>query len=226
MPVNEKQWASFCDAIGRQDLWDLTMLGPNGAFGRKDHQLKVKAEIRREMRTRPRDDWVKALLAADVPAGPANTYKEVASMPHFRQNGYIQEATIPGYGRRAIVGTPTRFSETPVEINATAPELGADTEHYLMNVLGYSDAEVSSLAGEKAILPLRRPPSDSARTTSSRDDDQQDEETRPAMMMVPGGIGGAGAAGVGRVGRWLRQIGHAVGSAGVTMSAVDPRCNL
>jgi crotonobetainyl-CoA:carnitine CoA-transferase CaiB-like acyl-CoA transferase len=70
--------------------------------------------------------------------------------PQVRANDYIVEVDHPTRGRMAAVGVPWRFSETPAEAAAAAPELGQHTEEVLQEV-GYSWEQIEALR-EQGVL--------------------------------------------------------------------------
>jgi len=50
-----------------------------------------------------------------------------------------------------VMGMPLRFSETPAEVRAEAPQFGQHTEEVLIEVGGYSWEEISLLKEEEVI---------------------------------------------------------------------------
>ncbi len=65
---SEKQWSSFCRAIGREDLERDERFRTNP--DRVRHREELVAELERVFITRDRQYWVSALMAASVPAAP------------------------------------------------------------------------------------------------------------------------------------------------------------
>ncbi len=57
------------------------------------------------------------------------------------------EVDHPTQGRLPVVGAPWRFSETPAEVAAAAPELGQHSEEILQE-LGYSWERIEELRSQ------------------------------------------------------------------------------
>ena len=92
-----------------------------------------------------------ALLAeADCICAPVASYEDLVNDPQVRANDYIVEVDHPTRGRISVVGAPWRFSETPAEVAAAAPELGQHTEAILQE-LSYSWEQIEALR-EQGVL--------------------------------------------------------------------------
>jgi CoA:oxalate CoA-transferase len=76
---------------------------------------------------------------------PINTIEEITEDPQVKARGMIVELDHPQAGKHRIVGTPLKFSKTPLKIDKAAPELGADTREVLSRRLGLSDEEMEAL---------------------------------------------------------------------------------
>ena len=90
-----------------------------------------------------------ALLKAGIPAGPLNTIEETLTDPQTQ----VREMVIEKDGYRGI-GTPVKMGRTPGSMRHTPPDFGADNEEVL-RAAGYSEAEISRLAGLGAVVMKR-----------------------------------------------------------------------
>jgi crotonobetainyl-CoA:carnitine CoA-transferase CaiB-like acyl-CoA transferase len=97
------------------------------------------------MKKKTTDEWVPLLETAGVPCGPINTLKEVFEDPHVVARGLKVEIPHPTAGKVALVRSPMRFSETPVEYKTPPPLLGQHTDEILTGVLGKSAGEIAGL---------------------------------------------------------------------------------
>jgi crotonobetainyl-CoA:carnitine CoA-transferase CaiB-like acyl-CoA transferase len=70
-----------------------------------------------------------------VPCGPLSDLQEVFDDPQVKFLGLKKELSHPRRGRVAVVGSPVRLSDTPVQIARAAPDLGEDTEQVLRALL-------------------------------------------------------------------------------------------
>jgi crotonobetainyl-CoA:carnitine CoA-transferase CaiB-like acyl-CoA transferase len=91
----------------------------------------LNAELAVIFRAKPRAAWLELLRKNDVPCGPLNNFQEVFDDPQVAQLQLKRTLPHPKRGKVTVVGSPVRLSDTPVTIASAAPELGADTEHYL-----------------------------------------------------------------------------------------------
>jgi formyl-CoA transferase len=76
------------------------------------------------------------------------THADVVADPAVWANGYLQNVSTPA-GEVAVVASPVRFSGTPAQPGAVAPELGQHTEEVLLE-LGYSWEQIAALSSEGA----------------------------------------------------------------------------
>ena len=136
-------WRGLCHVIGHGELVDMPR---EKRLARHDELVEVLKEA---FLTRDRDEWVQALTAANVAAGPVHTIAEVASDPHLKERGMFAELDARG-GTIKQVAPSLKFSDTPAEIKRPPPELGENTEEVLIE-LGYSSEEIAEMRREGAI---------------------------------------------------------------------------
>ena len=129
----------MCEALGLPEL-------ATGEAARRrysvqsDTRAQLIAEVTDAFKTKPRDEWVDILVAADVPCAPCNTYDEIADPTtevgrHFAENEYIVEFEHPMlHTTHKAVGVPTDFSVTPAGIAGVAPTLGQHTDSVLGDI--------------------------------------------------------------------------------------------
>jgi formyl-CoA transferase len=99
--------------------------------GRVKNYDALDAELGAIFRTEPRETWLERLRHNDVPCGPLNNFQEVFDDLQVEQLHLKRTLPHPKRGSVTVVGSPVRLSDTPVTITSAAPELGADTDHYL-----------------------------------------------------------------------------------------------
>jgi formyl-CoA transferase len=90
-------------------------------------------------------EWVAALEGAGVPCGPINNLKEVFENEQVKARELKVEIEHPTAGKVALIRSPMRFSETPVEYTVPPPLLGQHTDEVLSKVLGKTADEIASL---------------------------------------------------------------------------------
>lgn len=146
--IDEGRWASFCTAIGREDL--CTDPRFDSTRGRVKNRTDLFAIFDELFPTRTTTEWMTALEAADALCGPVYTYEQVAEEPQLRANSYLVSMEHPQLGMVEVIGPPISLSETPVEVRGPEPTLGQHTEEILRD-LGYDSAEVARLRDEGVV---------------------------------------------------------------------------
>jgi crotonobetainyl-CoA:carnitine CoA-transferase CaiB-like acyl-CoA transferase len=101
--------------------------------------------------THPTAHWVAALEKVGVPAGPINSLDAVFDDPQVRARGMRIELPHPVAGTVSLVGSPLRFSETPVTYRSAPPPLGAQTNSVLSQRLGMTPAQIEELRSKGII---------------------------------------------------------------------------
>jgi crotonobetainyl-CoA:carnitine CoA-transferase CaiB-like acyl-CoA transferase len=146
--LTPKHWPLMCIAIQRDDL--VTDQRSADAFARRDNADWLYEELAASFRRGPRQQWLDAMVAQDVPCGPVYSYADVAKDQQFWENGYLANVEHPHFPGHRAVGMPVELSETPGAIQGPAPELGQHTEETLL-ALGYDWDGITALRDAGAI---------------------------------------------------------------------------
>jgi len=146
---NDNLFRKFCEATGCLPLADDARFTTNGK--RVENRAELTRILSEIMLRRGTRDWLAALEAAGVPCGPINDLKQVFSEPQAIARGLKLELPHPVAGTVALVRSPMRFSETPVEHRLPPPVLGEHTDEVLRSLLGKSEAEVAQLRAAAVI---------------------------------------------------------------------------
>jgi crotonobetainyl-CoA:carnitine CoA-transferase CaiB-like acyl-CoA transferase len=142
---NDGLWAKLCKALQREEWMVDPRFSSNAA--RMQHTAELDQEILAVTRTMKRDDLVQFLGSAGVPCGPVNTIAEAFEHPQVKHRGLRAEVPHPVHGTVPMVGSPFRFSATPVQLKAP-PQFGADTDPVLRAELGLSSERLAALRGD------------------------------------------------------------------------------
>jgi formyl-CoA transferase len=140
---NDTQFASFCQAAGCPELVQEPRFRTMSQ--RIVHRAELIPLIADVMRTRTKHEWIGLLEAANVPCGPINNMKEVFEDPQVLHRGLRVDIPHPSGGKAAVVRSPLRLSETPVEYRLAPPTLGQHNQEILQGLLGRSAAELATL---------------------------------------------------------------------------------
>jgi len=142
--LEPKFWEAFCRAVGKDHL-----LAEQYAMG--PAQEKPREELEALFRSKTFDQWVAFAADKDLMLEPVLTFGEAFSHPQIKARKMVIEIDDPRTGPQKQLGFPVKFSETPSEIRAFAPELGQHTEEVLVKELEFSRDKIAELRQENVI---------------------------------------------------------------------------
>lgn len=142
---SDRLWRRAAGALGCPHWLDDPRFG--SATDRITHVGELEAEIERVTVTRTTAEWLAALDAVGVPAGPVLRYDETLADPQVRAREMIVEMDHPIMGQVRTLGQPAKFSRSRTGSARPAPWLGQHTRPVLTE-LGLDAAEIAGL--EKA----------------------------------------------------------------------------
>jgi formyl-CoA transferase len=130
---NERLWQRLCAAL------DVGHLVDDPRFVRNVDRMANRAELVVELERRLAVDdttvWVDRLLAAGVPAGPIQDYRQVLEDdPHVKARGMVVHVEHPVDGTVPVLGSPLHLSGTPVVVRRPPPLLGEHTADVLARI--------------------------------------------------------------------------------------------
>ena len=144
---NNTQFAAYCNVIGRPDLpVDVRFKTNPDRVVNRDLLVPILIDV---MKTRARDDWLKALERAGVPAGPINTIDQVYQDPQLLSRNMRLDLPHASAGHAPVAASPMKLSGSPVVYRHAAPLLGEHTRQVLRERLGLSDEEIEQLSSAK-----------------------------------------------------------------------------
>jgi crotonobetainyl-CoA:carnitine CoA-transferase CaiB-like acyl-CoA transferase len=99
---------------------------------------------------RSTSDWITALEAAGVPAGPINSLDRVFESEQVaaRQMRIRLPHDSASSGHVDLIGNPLKLSETPIRYAKPPPRLGEDTDHVLKAIFDFNDQEIETLRAQ------------------------------------------------------------------------------
>jgi len=137
--VEQRFWAAFCSAIGREDLKE-----DQYAMGERREQ--AMAELTALFKQKTRDEWFEQLKAIDICIGKALTLSEVMTDPQVQAREMV--LTLEDHGKkRQLLGVVAKLSQTPGDLRTPPAAFGEHT-HEVLKQLGYRDAQITEF--EKA----------------------------------------------------------------------------
>ena len=131
---NDNLFAKFCAAAHREDLPQDERFTKNA--NRVKHRATLVPVLEDIFKQRSTEDWVNALETAGVPCGPINTVAQAFANPQVQSRGMQIQLPHPLAGQVPLMGSPMKFSDTPIEHKLPPPVLGQHAEEILEQVLG------------------------------------------------------------------------------------------
>ncbi len=146
--ANQSNWERIARLVGAPELIaDARFIDNTARMAHRDELVRLLSE---RLRQRPTCEWLQALDAADIPAGPIQSIGEMAADPQTLAREMVVELTHPVAGRTRALGLPVKFSATPGNVRGPAPTFGQHTRQVLLEH-GFNDAEIEALAAEGAV---------------------------------------------------------------------------
>ena len=139
---------ALCRIIGRPDLLSDDRFCTPPALAKNAAELTEIIES--WTRSRPKREVMKAFAGRGIPCGAVFDTGEVLADEHLRERGTVFEQDHPTRGRSAMIGSPVRLSNSPVEPRR-APLFGEHSAAVLRDLAGYSEAEVAELRAKGVI---------------------------------------------------------------------------
>src|SRR6202171_3845073 len=100
---------------------------------------------------KPSSQWLSALAAVGVPAGPVLTIAEMLEHPQVLARDMVVETMHPKAGKVLAIGCPLKLSETPARVSRAAPLFGQHTREVLEQV-GLTTTEIDGLIQTRAAI--------------------------------------------------------------------------
>jgi crotonobetainyl-CoA:carnitine CoA-transferase CaiB-like acyl-CoA transferase len=141
-------WLRLCQALGRADLVKDPRFDRNA--DRLQHRNILVPMLEAEFRKRTRDEWLKVLETADVPASPVLELHEALRSEQAQANNVVHEVGADGVSV-PTARLPIRSSSWPLAASGTPPRIGQDTREVLAEVLEKNADEIARYAESNVI---------------------------------------------------------------------------
>jgi crotonobetainyl-CoA:carnitine CoA-transferase CaiB-like acyl-CoA transferase len=144
---NDGQYARFCEFAGRPELATDPRFVTNEA--RVNNRRELIPILREIISQQPRDHWLTGLATLGVPCSPINRVDQVFDDPQVKARGMEIEMPHPLAPEPIhLIGSPMKFSETPVDYRYAPPTLGQHTDEVLKEWLGLDANTIARLRSD------------------------------------------------------------------------------
>jgi crotonobetainyl-CoA:carnitine CoA-transferase CaiB-like acyl-CoA transferase len=129
----EKFWQILCDVIGESHLGSDEKY--NSTAKRLENREEVDKLLDWKFKTKTKEEWIKLLHEAGVPAAPVNRIDEVFKNEQVLARDMLVEVDHPKGGKIKMIGNPVKVQGVQDEFKSS-PLLGEHTDEVLEKVLG------------------------------------------------------------------------------------------
>ena len=140
---NDQQFRKLCTVAGHPELAEDKRYTTNAA--RVCNRADLEAHLKEVFKQRTSAEWIGELEQAGVPCGPINNLEQVFADPQVRHRGMRIELPHRLAGNVSLVGSPMKFSATPVMYEQGPPTLGEHSRAVLEELLGLGEEEIRKL---------------------------------------------------------------------------------
>ena len=131
---NDKQFEKMCVVIGHLELARDSRFMTNS--GRVEHRGELIKLLKPIFLSKNVSEWLTMLENAGIPCGRINTLDKVFSMPQVEAREMLVHMEHMEIGDLRLVGSPLKFSDTPVDYKVPPPKLGENTQEVLKELFG------------------------------------------------------------------------------------------
>lgn len=147
---NDRQFRALCsDVIGMPEVAADERFATSAA--RVENQSELLPLLAQVFAKNDTAYWIERLDNAGLVAGKVRNVDEALSAPEVVARNMIHEVRHADAGQFKVVGSPLKFSQTPVRTPSTLPSLGEHTGTVLSELLHLTEEEIASLAQRAAI---------------------------------------------------------------------------
>lgn len=123
---NDGQFKSFCNILGKPDLYMDKRFQTNP--DRVEHREQLIPILQRVLFTQSTAYWQKECQRNGIPCGPIQNLEEVVNDPQLQAREMFVQIDHPVAGIVQMIGSPLKLSRTPVNIFRHPPEVGEHDE--------------------------------------------------------------------------------------------------
>jgi crotonobetainyl-CoA:carnitine CoA-transferase CaiB-like acyl-CoA transferase len=145
---SQRQWPRFCEVLGLAELATDARFATNG--DRVANRVELIVLLSERLAQRPSADWLAALDAAGIPAGPIRDIREAFASPQADAIGSRIRLDHPVLGPVDQVRPPFELAATPAAIRRPPPLLGEHSREILLEA-GCDETAIDRLGADGVI---------------------------------------------------------------------------
>jgi crotonobetainyl-CoA:carnitine CoA-transferase CaiB-like acyl-CoA transferase len=145
---NNPQFEKLCKIIGQPELAKDERFQTNAK--RLANRKQLTSLLQTAFLQHPTNYWKEKCEAANIPFGPIHSIKDLEEDPQLQSREMFVQLLHPQIGNIKMIGSPLKFSRTPVQVKLPPPLSGEHNEE-LLQELGYSLEEIYQLNKDKVI---------------------------------------------------------------------------
>jgi crotonobetainyl-CoA:carnitine CoA-transferase CaiB-like acyl-CoA transferase len=146
--ANQTTWLRLVELLRKPELAEDMRFKESS--GRITNRIVLAEALAPEFRKRSSAEWLAALEAAKIPAGPVLDVLQMQADPQTLARGMVVEAEHSVLGPVKTLGAPVKFSETPCSVRRGAPLFGEHTREVLREH-EFADADIERMARAGAV---------------------------------------------------------------------------
>jgi crotonobetainyl-CoA:carnitine CoA-transferase CaiB-like acyl-CoA transferase len=147
--VSDKEWAGFCNAVGRTELVSDERFAT--ALARRQNMAARREIAGAEIAKRSTQELLQILDVQDVPCAPILSRQELLGHPQILEGGTVSRQQVEGFGEVRQAIPAARFQLTDSTLRMPAPKLGQHSLEILA-ALGYDEDGSNELIEAKIVL--------------------------------------------------------------------------
>ena len=145
---SNKLFQQLCELLDRPELFSDARFA--SVSGRLANRLVLIEELEKSFAEKTADEWVDALLAVGIPAGPICNIEQALNSEHAKAREAVMEFDHPVEGRVKSIGFPVKMSESKQRVTRHPPLLGEHNEE-ILSELGLDKKDMDELRADGAI---------------------------------------------------------------------------
>lgn len=129
---NDGQFKAFCTILGNRDLaYDERFETNPNRVANRDELIPILQEL---MLTKPTLYWLEQCNKNNIPCGPIQNIEQVTNDPQLQARNMFLDCIHPSAGEIKMIGSPLKFSRTPIELKHHPPDAGEHTNEILAQI--------------------------------------------------------------------------------------------